>query len=404
LLDFLGFNSQEIAAIVNSLLFQVSGWLILVAGMLHGLLERQYGRWLKPWSRLVWYPVLIYVVALTLTVNIIYTTLYMWFICGGAVISLIYYFALPAGWYLGPQLNRLATLELTLDVGILKFTHPAINNEGHAFPQDADFQADQFQRIYQATYSFKRYLHRTWMIFDQHGKSSASILLEISVQNMSGSGDLSRIDCLNGAAAQYYFFNHALPDDEFDVIHRESEYSYEPKAFSNWRRTNFDGRNAITYDILINGRSYQTQYLHCALSSDLMLTLEFKIIASSDDTQLLNKVDDLIKFLIGGFTLVGENIPAPAQSRSTSNQDDQFLHDDIKPPKFDHFDIPLPTTKQHRLALRQKAHDKVEWMVFENSDLFQGWFFEESISLCHDFDDMRLAFIDAQLKKLKTTN
>ncbi len=399
MLDFLGFNSQEISEIVNSLLFQVSGWLILVAGMLHGLLEHQYGRWIKPWSRLVGYPVLIYVVALTLTVNIYYSTLYMWFICGGAVISLIYYFALPAGWYLGPQLNRMATLELTLDSGILKFDHPAINNEGHAFPQDADFQPDQFERKYGATYTFKRYLQRTWMIYDRHGKSSANILLEISVQNMAGAGDLSRIDSLNGAAAQYYFFNHALPDDEFDVIYRENEYRYEPEAFSNWRKTNFDGRDAITYDILMNGRSYRKQYLHCALSSDLMLTLEFKVAASKDDTQLLDRVDTLIGFLIRGFTLIGENNPAPTQSHSTSNQDDQFPHDEIKPPEFDHFDTPLPTTKQHRLALRERARDKVEWMVFENSDLFQDWYIEQSIALCHDFDDMRLAFIDAQLKK-----
>jgi hypothetical protein len=312
----------------------------------------------------------------------------------------VYHFIFPKDWSLGPRLKHLVSSNIELDEGRLEFSYPAPNNGGSFPPRDEDFEPDHFEDSAIDVLKYKSYLRRTWIFYDKKGSMSSRITLDVLVHKIPDCGDLRQIENLNKAAALHYFVNYAVPDDSDDGFQHEESYTYQPEAFSNWRSVQINGRDAVTYEILRPNRRYRTQYFHCALSRDLFLTFEFYVIMG-DDEVLLKRTDQLIETLLSGLNVVNEKKPKSSQDQSNSDREDQTQQFKLMPPQFDHFNVILPSDEDYKLDLRAHARDEVEWMVFENSDLFYGWYHDQVRAVCGDYNKLREAFIDSQVEKYR---
>ncbi len=397
-MDFLNLDAQQIETITNSQLFLVSGVILIFAGLIKGILSRQYGLVVREWAQMLTIPVLTYVTVLMFSTDYYYIVLYTWFILGEALVSLVYHFIFPKDWYLGPRLKHLVSSNIELDEGRLEFSYPVPNNGGFYPPLDEDFLPDHFEDSDIDVLKYKSYLRRTWIFYDKNGSMSSRITLDVLVHKIPDCGDLRQIENLNKAAALHYFVNYAVPEDSDDGFPHQETYTYQPEDFSNWRPVKINGRDAVTYEILRPNRRYRTQYFHCVLSRDLFLTFEFYVIMG-DDEGLLKRVDQLIETLLSRCSVVSEKIPTRSGDQCSSDLENKTQKSQLMPPQFDHFNVILPSDEDYKLDLRAHARDQVEWMVFENSDLFYGWYQDQVQVVCSDYSNLRKAFVDSQVEK-----
>lgn len=332
-----------------------------------------------------------YTLILSVFVNVFYLSLFVIRLGSNKFIEKFYRTALPERT-VDPKTSPKKENKIRMDDCVLTIILPEANSRHHL--RDKDFQPEHFECSEQSRIPSKRYMQREWVFYQGMGYVYASIKLQISVHEISDYGDLTSLQSLNGAAAALYFDNIKFPEIPDHLYNAIPSSVVKANDYSNWHLNHINGKKIISYEVSDRENNRKTRYMHYALSSNHMLTLMVK--TAYTDEKDLEKTNAFLSTFIDSWELIdlqNANLETNAPSVEAQAATPSIT---LSGPKFDEFDLNLPSEKEYRLILRQHARDEIEWIVFEQSIFYRGWFLHQMELVKEEYKQLRQAYIDRQ--------
>lgn len=371
---FIQLFGEEVGALVKFI-----SLVSLLGGFAASFLEIQHTKPIKEFSSFILLPIVITVAIYVYIKGMAYGSIILFYYFGNmisaVVIKLVYHKR-----KIGPNKKLLDTHALTIEQQTVRFSLLKSNTAGNSsYDRWLSDLSDQFHAKNKILPPEKTIFSKGWSYFSLKGAEDGRVVFTISAQKIANCGNLNQPSSLNSAAQLFYFSHYGIPD-KIDDLPTYSDRNGED-AYYDWKVVDINGIEAITYTTSKGeNQGYYRRYFHCALSEELMVTFEFFVNYSDD---YASDVHHLISTFKKDLVINANNVEMPKETITHPEREV-----DNNSPEIPTFDVALPTEDSFRLNLRNNAKEPLEWIVFENSDLFYEWFKKQKKLVRLEYNDL----------------
>jgi len=213
------------------------------------------------------------------------------------------------------------------------------------------------------------------------------VILNVSVQKMAEYAPLDYIENLNLAASHYRFSNFDTISDNGEMLRNVKENLLSKK----WSAKNINGKPVISYWISC-GKHTNYKLMHTAINENRMLTIRLYCTANALCIEKL--CDTFAEKILNSWELFPEK-----DDLSMNLSEDRYKG--ISQHIFEPFSYRVPDIDKFKIILRNHSENKIEWRIFERSDLFYDWFNQQYECLEKEYMQKSREYIEQSMLSLQ---